>query len=71
MTTFTNFDFQIFDTELAGVSLVCAQNEDAFSYLADELNYHIMADGAAPLFSEVVGDFISDAGHAQLCCELV
>ena len=71
MSTFTNYDFQIFNTELLGVSLVCAQNEDAFRYLVDEANFTVFEDGTAPLFEEYVGDFISDAEHAHLCCELV
>jgi hypothetical protein len=70
MSTFT-YDFQIFDTELAGVSLVCAQNEDAFRYLVDETDYSIFEDGTTPLFSERIGDFVSDAEHAHLCCEFV
>ena len=70
MSTFT-YDFQIFDTELLGVSLVCAQNEDAFRYLVDETEYSVFADGTTPIFEERIGDFISDAEHAHLCCELV
>ena len=66
------YDFTIVaNTPINGVSLVMAQNEDAFSYLTDELNYHILSDGSAPLFSEAVGDFISDAEHAQLCCDYI
>ena len=71
MSTFTNYDFQIFDTELLGVSLVCAQNEDAFRYLVDEAHLTVFEDGTAPLFQEYVGDFVSDAEHAHLCSELV
>jgi hypothetical protein len=70
MSTFT-YDFQIFDTELLGVSLVCAQNEDAFSYLVEEAHFTVFEDGSAPLFKDAVGDFISDAEQAHLCCELV
>ena len=70
MSTFT-YDFQIVDTNLLGVSLVCAQNEDAFRYLVEEANYTVFEDGTAPLFDESVGDFISDAEHAHLCCQLV
>ena len=70
MSTFT-YDFQIFDTELAGVSLVCAQNEDAFRYLVDETEYSVFEDGTTPLFAERIGDFVSDAEHAHLCCEFV
>ena len=71
MSTFTNYDFQIFDTELLGVSLVCAQNEDAFRYLVEEAHFTVFEDGSAPLFEEYVGDFISDAESAHFCTQLV
>ena len=65
------FDFTIVDTNIDGVSKVLPQNEDAFRYLVDEAHFTVFEDGTAALFDERVGDFISDAGHAQLCCELV
>ena len=68
----TTYDFQIISqTDVPGISLVVAQNEDAFRYLVDEVHYHILSDGSAPLFTESVGDFISDAGHAHLSCTYV
>ena len=68
----TYFDFTIVsNTPLTGVCLVMPQNEDAFSYIVDELNYHILEDGSAPLFTEAVGDFISDAEQAHLSCSYV
>ena len=71
MSRFT-FDFQITsNTSLDGISLVMAQNEDAFSYLTDELNYHIMEDGSAPVFTDDVGDFISDAEQAHMVCNYI
>ena len=48
-----------------------AQNEDAFSYIQDELEYHTLSDGSAPLFTEAVGDFISDAENAHLSCSYI
>ena len=66
------YDFTIVSgTPINGVSLVMAQNEDAFSYLTDELEYHILSDGSAPLFTEAVGDFISDAEQAHMCCNYI
>ena len=65
------FDFTIVDTNIAGVSKVLPQNEDAFRYLVDETQYSVFQDGSTVLFDENLGDFISDAGHAHLCCELV
>lgn len=65
------FDFQIVDSNIAGISQVVPQNEDAFSYLVEEAHMTVFSDGTAALFDDRIGDFISDAGHAHLCCELV
>ena len=65
------YDFEIVGTNLAGVSLVCAQNEDAFRFLVDEAHFTVFSDGSAALFDENVGDFISDAESAHLCCNYV
>jgi len=66
------FDFQIIsDTQVPGISLVMAQNEDAFSYLTEEEDLAYLADGSVPLSTDLVGDFINDAEHAQLCCNYV
>ena len=48
-----------------------AQNEDAFSYLTEEEDRAYLADGSVPLATDQVGDFISDAEHAHLCCNYV
>ena len=65
-------DFQIISrTEVPGISLVIAQNEDAFSYLTEEEDMAYFADGSVPLATDQVGDFISDAEHAHLCTALV
>ena len=66
-----NYDFQIFNSEISGISLVCAQNEDAFRYLVDEAHLTVFEDGSSALFDERIGDFISDAEHAHLCCNYV
>ena len=65
------FDFRIVASNIAGISQVVPQNEDAFSYLVDEAHFTVFSDGTAALFEERVGDFISDAGMAHLCCEYV
>lgn len=65
------FDFQIVSSNIAGISQVVPQNEDAFRYLVDETHYSVFQDGTTVLFDESVGDFVSDAGHAHMCCELV
>jgi len=66
------YDFTIISGQpIKGVSLVVSNNEDAFSYITEELNYHVLSDGSAPLFIEAVGDFISDAEEAHLSCQYV
>lgn len=67
-----SFDFHIIShTDVPGISLVVAQNEDAFSYLTEEEDLAYLSDGSVPLDTDKVGDFISDAEHAQFCAALV
>lgn len=65
------YDFQIVSTDIPGLSLVVAQNEDAFSYLTEEADMTILKDGSSPLASDQIGDFINDAEWAHLCSHLV
>ena len=66
------YDFTIVsDSFINGLSLVMPMNEQAYEYVSTELEYSTLKDGSVPLFTEVVGDFISDAAHAQLSCEYV
>ena len=70
----TSFDFTIQTvTDVPGISLVVAQNEDAFSYLIDEngADMAVLADGSAPIASDLIGDFVSDAGWDKFSCSLV
>jgi len=67
-----SFDFQIIsDTEVPGISLVMAYNEDAFSYLTEEADMTVLQNGYAPLETDKVGDFINDAEYAHMCCDYV
>ena len=66
------YDFQIIGhTRLPGMSLIVAQNESAFSYLTEECDMNVLADGSSPVFNDCVGDFISDAEQAHLRCRYV
>ena len=68
----TTYDFTIVSNRfINGLSLVMPMNEQALDYITDELNLQTLTDGSAPLFNEAVGDFISDAESAHLCCEYV
>jgi len=66
-----SYDFTIVDSNISGISQIVPQNEEAYTYLVDEAHFTVFKDGTAALFDEAVGDFISDASHAHLCCELV
>ena len=68
----TSFDFQIIsDTLVPGISLVIAQNEDAFNYLTDEEDYSYLQDGSVPIVNDVLNTFVSDAERAQLSTRFV
>ena len=64
-------DFKLVsNTAVSGITLVYALNEDAYNYLCDE-DIAVMDNGAAPIDTDTVGDFISDSSWSQLECELV
>ena len=65
-----SFDFKIYATDISMLSSIVPQNEDAYNYCVEN-DFTVMNDGSVPFFTENVGDFISDAGHSHLCCELV
>ena len=65
------FDFKIVGSNISGISQIIPQHEDALNYLTEEVNFTVFNDGSAALWDEQVGDFMSDAGHAHLCCDLV
>lgn len=64
------YDFTIVATNITGLSKVVPLNEAAFCYLVDETELTVLADGSTALFHERLGDFISDAGHAHMCCDI-
>jgi len=65
------FDFKIVDTDLAGISAIIPQNEEAYNYMVQEAHLQTFTDGSAVLFDDRVGDFVSDAEWSHLCCEFV
>ena len=68
----TTFDFQICDSNISGISQIVPQNEEAYNYLVEEAHFdHFSRMAVLALFDDAVGDFISDAGHAHMCCELM
>ena len=68
----TTFDFQIISrTDVPGISLIVAQNEDAFSYLTEEEEFTCLKDGSVPLATDRVSAFINDAEWKHLSSALV
>ncbi len=68
----TTYDFQIIaNTEISGMSLVVAQNEDAFSYLTQEEELGYFQDGSVPLSTDRISRFIVDAERNHMCSALV
>jgi hypothetical protein len=64
-------DFKVVsNTSVSGISLVYAMNEDAYNYLCDE-DITVLRNGAAPIDTCALGDFISDAGWEKMTTELV
>ncbi len=53
------------------MSLIVAQNEDAFKYLTDDEDLGYFQDGSVPLDTDRVGDFISDSSWVGFNSELV
>ena len=65
------YDFTIVSTNVDGISAVMPWNEEAYNWMTQEAHLSSFPDGSTVLFDDTVGDFISDASHAQLCCEYV
>ena len=64
-------DFNVVShTAVPGISLVWAQNEDAYNYLCDE-DITVLPNGSAPIDTETVGDFVSDCGWENFECSLM
>ena len=66
------YDFQLIsNTSVSGMSLIVAQNEDAFSFITDELGFGYFQDGSAPLDTRNLPEFNETAERAHFACELV
>lgn len=65
------FDFKIVSTNIAGISQIEPQNEDALDYLVNEAHLSVFQDGTSVLFNDALGDFESDASWAHLSCQFV
>ena len=66
------YDFEIVRmTTVPGISLVMAQNEDAFSYITDELELSCFQDGSVPIHTNQLPEFAEKAERAHMACALV
>ena len=63
-----NYDFVLLNSGVPGMSLVMSLNEDAFSFITDEVDMTTIADGSAPLDNSRLSDFIDIAERAHLSC---
>jgi hypothetical protein len=64
-----SYDFQLLDSGVRGMSLVMSMNEDAFSFITDELDMFTVCDGSCPLDNYHLSAFIETAERAQLSCD--
>ena len=64
----TTYDFQLLNYGVPGMSLVMSMNEDAFSFITDEVDMTTIADGSAPLDNSRLSAFIDIAERAHLSC---
>jgi len=70
MTSRITYDFTIVSTPVSGISSVMPLNEEAYNWMVEEAELAPLADGSTVLFSDKVGDFISDSSWAHLTCEM-
>jgi hypothetical protein len=65
----TTYDFQLLNSGVPGMSLVMSMNEDAFSFITDEIEMTSIADGSVPLDNARLSNFVEIAESAHLCCD--
>ena len=63
------FDFTLVSSGVPGMSLVMAQNEEAFETITGEFDMAVIASGGAPLDNSRLSDFVHLAESAHLACD--
>ena len=63
------YDFKLLSSGVPGMSLVMAQNEEAFDAITDEFDMTVISNGSAPLDNSRLSDFKHLAERAQLACD--
>ncbi len=62
------YDFKLLSSGVPGMSLVMAQNEEAFDAITGEFDMTVISNGAAPLDNSRLSDFVHLAECAHLAC---
>ena len=68
MSTIT-YDFKLLSSGVPGMSLVMAQNEEAFDTITGEFDMTVVAGGGAPLDNSRLSEFVHLAERAHLACD--
>ena len=63
------YDFKLLSSGVPGMSLVMAQNEDAFDAITGEFDMTTISNGSAPLDNNRLSDFVHLAERAHLACD--
>ena len=64
-----SFDFTLVSSGVPGMSLVMAQNEEAFVCITDEFDMTTISNGGAPLDNSRLSEFVHLAESAHLACD--
>jgi len=64
-----SFDFTLVSSGVPGMSLVMAQNEEAFDTITGEFDMTVISGGGAPLDNSRLSDFVHLAERAHLACD--
>ena len=63
------YDFKLLSSGVPGMSLVMAQNEEAFDTITGEFDMTTIADGSVPLDNSRLSEFVHLAERAHLACD--
>ena len=63
------YDFKLLSSGVPGMSLVMAQNEDAFETITGEFDMTTISNGGAPLDNSRLSEFVHLAESAHFACD--
>lgn len=65
-------DFLIYGrTDFPGISLILPRTGEAYDYIVEQGDLTIMDDGSTPIPTDLIPEFIEDAGWAKLHCQVM